>query len=179
MNLIGNPGNIFNSNPVGQVNKMRHSSSEKAASNRSKLLEDFRYVVRLQEYLFVTYFILQIMQRPSLLKSQSILICSNNRYPNIQLRDLANHVVEFSQDQHGSRFIQQKLERAAPAEKQLVFQEILAAAYSLMTDVFGNYVIQKFFEYGAPEQKNALVQKVYMIIQIVYQKWKKCIFRNS
>ena len=50
MNLIGNPGNIFNSNPVGQVNKMRHSSSEKAASNRSKLLEDFRYVVRLQEY---------------------------------------------------------------------------------------------------------------------------------
>ena len=84
---------------------------------------------------------------------------------------MANHVVEFSQDQHGSRFIQQKLERAAPAEKQLVFQEILAAAYSLMTDVFGNYVIQKFFEYGAPEQKNALVQKVYMIIQIVYKKF--------
>ena len=68
--------------------------------------------------------------------------------------------MEFSQDQHGSRFIQQKLERAAPAEKQLVFQEILAAAYSLMTDVFGNYVIQKFFEYGTPEQRNALVQKV-------------------
>ena len=86
---------------------------------------------------------------------------------------MANHVVEFSQDQHGSRFIQQKLERAAPAEKQLVFQEILAAAYSLMTDVFGNYVIQKFFEYGAPEQKNALVQKVYIIIQIVYQKMDK------
>ena len=93
----------------------------------------------------------------------SLDFCSfyrNNRYPNIQLRDLTNHVVEFSQDQHGSRFIQQKLERAAPAEKQLVFQEILAAAYSLMTDVFGNYVIQKFFEYGTPEQKNALVQTV-------------------
>jgi len=29
-----------------------------------------------------------------------------------------------------------------------------------MTDVFGNYVIQKFFEYGTPEQKTALVQKV-------------------
>ena len=92
----------------------------------------------------------------------------NNRYPNIQLRDLTNHVVEFSQDQHGSRFIQQKLERAAPAEKQLVFQEILAAAYSLMTDVFGNYVIQKFFEYGAPEQKNALVQKVSLNNEIYF-----------
>ena len=80
----------------------------------------------------------------------------NNRYPNIQLRDLANHIVEFSQDQHGSRFIQQKLERASPNEKQMVFHEILPAAYSLMTDVFGNYVIQKFFEFGSPDQKHRL-----------------------
>ena len=76
------------------------------------------------------------------------------------LRDLNGHVVEFSQDQHGSRFIQQKLERAAPQEKQLIFAEIQSAAYSLMTDVFGNYVIQKFFEHGTPEQKTALVHKV-------------------
>ena len=27
----------------------------------------------------------------------------NNRIPNLQLKDLVNHVVEFSQDQHGSR----------------------------------------------------------------------------
>lgn len=84
----------------------------------------------------------------------------NNRFPNLQLRDLANHIVEFSQDQHGSRFIQQKLERATVAEKQLVFSEILSAAYNLMTDVFGNYVIQKFFEFGTPEQKTTLAQKV-------------------
>lgn len=76
------------------------------------------------------------------------------------MRDLANHIVEFSQDQHGSRFIQQKLERASASEKQLVFQEILSSAYSLMTDVFGNYVIQKFFEYGTQEQKSTLAQKV-------------------
>lgn len=44
------------------------------------------------------------------------------------------------------RFIQQKLERATPAERQMVFNEIVQAAYQLMTDVFGNYVIQKFFE---------------------------------
>lgn len=29
----------------------------------------------------------------------------NNRFPNLQLRDLTNHIVEFSQDQHGSRFV--------------------------------------------------------------------------
>ena len=39
-----------------------------------------------------------------------------------------------------------KLERASSAERQLVFSEILQAAYQLMVDVFGNYVIQKFFE---------------------------------
>ena len=44
------------------------------------------------------------------------------------------------------RFIQLKLERATAAERQLVFTEILQAAYQLMVDVFGNYVIQKFFE---------------------------------
>ncbi|KAK3910025.1 Maternal protein pumilio [Frankliniella fusca] len=84
----------------------------------------------------------------------------NNRFPSLGLRDLANHIVEFSQDQHGSRFIQQKLERASVAEKQMVFNEILSAAYNLMTDVFGNYVIQKFFEFGTPEQKTTLAQKV-------------------
>lgn len=68
--------------------------------------------------------------------------------------------MEFSQDQHGSRFIQQKLERATLAEKQLVFNEIINSAYSLMTDVFGNYVIQKFFEFGTPEQKQALAARV-------------------
>ena len=40
-----------------------------------------------------------------------VLYFRNIRFPNIQLSDLANHVVEFSQDQHGSRFIQQKLDK--------------------------------------------------------------------
>jgi pumilio RNA-binding family len=48
-----------------------------------------------------------------------------------------------SADQHGSRFIQQKLETASPDEKGMVFQEVLPQALTLMTDVFGNYVIQK------------------------------------
>ncbi|XP_030054680.1 pumilio homolog 2 isoform X6 [Microcaecilia unicolor] len=84
----------------------------------------------------------------------------NNRFPNLQLRDLIGHIVEFSQDQHGSRFIQQKLERATPAERQMVFNEILQAAYQLMIDVFGNYVIQKFFEFGSMDQKLALATRI-------------------
>ncbi|XP_067111701.1 pumilio homolog 1 isoform X2 [Osmerus mordax] len=84
----------------------------------------------------------------------------NNRYPNLQLREIAGHIMEFSQDQHGSRFIQLKLERASSAERQLVFSEILQAAYQLMVDVFGNYVIQKFFEFGSLDQKLALAERI-------------------
>lgn len=62
------------------------------------------------------------------------------------------------------RFIQQKLERATVQEKLMVFNEIIGAAYSLMTDVFGNYVIQKFFEFGTTEQKTTLAQKVRCIL---------------
>ncbi|MCI01227.1 pumilio-like protein, partial [Trifolium medium] len=65
-----------------------------------------------------------------------------------------------SADQHGSRFIQQKLESCGVEEKALVFKEVLPHASKLMTDVFGNYVIQKFFEYGNPEQRRELADKL-------------------
>jgi len=48
-----------------------------------------------------------------------------------------------SADQYGSRFIQQKLETATTEEKNMVYQEIMPHALALMTDVFGNYVVQK------------------------------------
>jgi pumilio RNA-binding family len=48
-----------------------------------------------------------------------------------------------SSDQYGSRFIQQKLETASNEEKDMIFPEILPQARTLMSDVFGNYVIQK------------------------------------
>ncbi|KAI5694062.1 hypothetical protein M8J75_010153 [Diaphorina citri] len=104
---------------------------DKAAQTRSRVLEDFR-----------------ITSPPA------------DDFSSLTLRDLTQHIVEFSQDQHGSRFIQQKLERATVQEKQFVFAEILPNAYNLMTDVFGNYVIQKFFEFGTPDQKATLAQKV-------------------
>lgn len=46
-------------------------------------------------------------------------------------------------DQYGSRFIQQKLETANLEETAMIFPEIIPHARTLMTDVFGNYVIQK------------------------------------
>jgi mRNA-binding protein PUF3 len=82
---------------------------------------------------------------------------ANKRY---ELKDIYNHIVEFSGDQHGSRFIQQKLETANSDEKEQVFQEIKPNAIQLMMDVFGNYVIQKLFEHGNQAQKKSLAQQM-------------------
>ncbi|KAI9772903.1 MAG: mRNA binding protein puf3 [Geoglossum simile] len=77
-----------------------------------------------------------------------------------ELKDIYNHIVEFSGDQHGSRFIQQKLETANSDEKDQVFREIRPNSLQLMTDVFGNYVIQKFFEHGNQVQKTILAEQM-------------------
>ncbi|KAL8728588.1 MAG: hypothetical protein Q9166_005321 [cf. Caloplaca sp. 2 TL-2023] len=82
---------------------------------------------------------------------------TNKRY---DLKDIYGHIVEFSGDQHGSRFIQQKLETANSDEKDQAFREILPNAMQLMTDVFGNYVIQKFFEHGNQSQKKTLANQM-------------------
>ncbi|CAM6047592.1 unnamed protein product [Sphagnum compactum] len=84
----------------------------------------------------------------------------NSKTRRFELSDITGHVVEFSADQHGSRFIQQKLETASPDEKGMVFQEVLPRALTLMTDVFGNYVIQKFFEHGTSQQRSDLANQL-------------------
>lgn len=80
----------------------------------------------------------------------------NNKNRCFELSDIAEHVFEFSADQIGSRFIQQKLETASPEEKHMIFMEIFPQALILMTDVFGNYVLQKFFEHGTAKQRRDL-----------------------
>lgn len=84
-----------------------------------------------------------------------------NRSKRYELSDLKGMMIDFSTDQHGSRFIQQKLEMASEGDKELVFREIYHVALQLMTDVFGNYVIQKFFEHGSTSQRVALARVMH------------------
>ncbi|SPO21209.1 related to PUF3 - transcript-specific regulator of mRNA degradation [Ustilago trichophora] len=77
-----------------------------------------------------------------------------------ELVDIYGSVVEFSGDQHGSRFIQEKLDTASAEEKKTLFDEVLPHARQLMTDVFGNYVIQKMLEHGDDEQRDVLSREM-------------------
>ncbi|KAJ3668958.1 hypothetical protein LUZ60_010908 [Juncus effusus] len=85
----------------------------------------------------------------------------SNKTRCFELAEIAGHVVEFSADQYGSRFIQQKLETATVEEKDMVYEEIMPHALSLMTDVFGNYVVQKFFEHGSGPQRRELADQLF------------------
>ena len=49
------------------------------------------------------------------------------------------------------------METATDEEKCIIFDEIHQYAASLMTDLFGNYVIQKIFEFGLAYQVSYLV----------------------
>lgn len=86
---------------------------------------------------------------------------ANFKGKDYQLKDIYGHAIEFTKDQHGSRFIQQQLPLATDEEKEVIFNEIRDLSFDLMTDVFGNYVIQKYFEFGSKTQKNILLE--YMI----------------
>ncbi|XP_061986359.1 pumilio homolog 4-like [Populus nigra] len=84
----------------------------------------------------------------------------NNKTGSFELSDIVGHVVEFSTDQYGSRFIQQKLETASVEETNKIFPEIIPHARTLMTDVFGNYVIQKFLDQGTESQRTELASQL-------------------
>jgi len=64
----------------------------------------------------------------------------HNKSRHFELSDIRGSVVEFSSDQHGSRFTQEKLDTATEEETRMVFNELLPSSLALMTDVFGNYV---------------------------------------
>lgn len=74
----------------------------------------------------------------------------------VNMKDILGHVVEFSGDQHGSRFIQQKLEGATAEERQAMLDELTPeTTLQLIQDVFGNYV--RNFKFGAITVSNLLV----------------------
>ena len=70
--------------------------------------------------------------------------------------DIEGHIVEFCQDQNGSRFIQQRLEVAEVNEKLLVLKEVMPSVRRLRNDVFGNYVVQKLLAHGTKEMRDQL-----------------------
>ncbi|KAE8697018.1 Pumilio 2 isoform 2 [Hibiscus syriacus] len=79
----------------------------------------------------------------------------SNKIKCFELSELAGHVVEFRYACSLNHVL------STTEEKTMVYEEIMPHALALMTDVFGNYVIQKFFEHGLPSQRRELAGKLF------------------
>ena len=55
-------------------------------------------------------------------------------------------------DQQASIFLQQKLKVGTVEQKYEIIEAIVAQAYPLMVNRFGNFLVQRCFEHGTPEQ---------------------------
>jgi hypothetical protein len=104
----------------------REGSDHPGFALRSPLLDDFRA---------------NKSRKWELKVGRTTLLSESLRLTFCGFQDIFGYIVEFSGDQHGSRFIQQKLEGATVDELQTVFDEIVpSSALQLTQDVFGNYV---------------------------------------
>jgi hypothetical protein len=63
-------------------------------------------------------------------------------------------------DQQASIFLQQKIKIGTPDQKFDIIDAIIAQAYSLMINRFGNFLIQRCFEHGTPEQVVGIAQSI-------------------
>ncbi|QUC23901.1 uncharacterized protein UV8b_08142 [Ustilaginoidea virens] len=63
-------------------------------------------------------------------------------------------------DQQASIFLQQKLKVGTPDQKYDIVEAIVAQAYLLMVNRFGNFLVQRCFEHGTPEQVIKIAQAI-------------------
>ncbi|KAJ9149960.1 Meiotic coiled-coil protein 2 [Pleurostoma richardsiae] len=63
-------------------------------------------------------------------------------------------------DQQASIFLQQKLKVGTPEQKYEIVEAIVAQAYPLMVNRFGNFLVQRCFEHGTPEQVNKIAEAI-------------------
>ncbi|EGC48257.1 pumilio family RNA binding repeat protein [Histoplasma capsulatum var. duboisii H88] len=65
-----------------------------------------------------------------------------------------------SNDQQASIFLQQKLKVGTAEQKYEIIEAIVNQAYPLMVNRFGNFLVQRCFEHGTPEQVIAIANAV-------------------
>lgn len=107
----------------------------------------------------------------------------------LSVAEMLPFVLEFAKDQHGSRYLQTKLDEITiEEEKQAIFAALLPEVAQLANDVFGNFVVQKLFDIATPDQKKALASALQAeILDLscqtygcrVIQKAIQCVSRES
>ncbi|KAJ7570225.1 hypothetical protein O6H91_01G110600 [Diphasiastrum complanatum] len=69
------------------------------------------------------------------------------------LEEVKGQIYAIAKDQHGCRFLQRKFDEGSVEDIKTIFSEIFDHIVELMTDPFGNYLIQKLLEVCTESQR--------------------------
>ncbi|MCO5579724.1 hypothetical protein L7F22_033584 [Adiantum nelumboides] len=83
------------------------------------------------------------------------------------LKEIEGHIYGIAKDQHGCRFLQRKFEEGVSEDVHKIFVEIIDHVVELMTDPFGNYLVQKLLEVCDETQRTEILYKVTSTEQLV------------
>ena len=75
------------------------------------------------------------------------------------IEELTGHIYLLAKDQYGCRLLQRLLDDQKPTLCDLVFRECYDHINELMTDAFGNYLMQKLIEQCQEQQRIAIINK--------------------
>ncbi|KAM0951893.1 putative armadillo-like helical, pumilio domain-containing protein [Dioscorea sansibarensis] len=74
--------------------------------------------------------------------------------------DVLGRIYSMAKDQIGCRFLQKKCAEGAPEDIERIFVEIIGHIVELMTDPFGNYLVQKLLEVCNADQRMCILNIV-------------------
>ncbi|XP_044506257.1 pumilio homolog 12-like isoform X2 [Mangifera indica] len=69
------------------------------------------------------------------------------------LDEVTGKIYFMAKDQHGCRFLQRKISEGTSEDTEKIFLEIIDHVVELMTDPFGNYLVQKMLEVCNEDQR--------------------------
>jgi hypothetical protein len=73
------------------------------------------------------------------------------------LEEVQGRIYIIAKDQHGCRFLQRKFDEGSPGDMQKIFLEIIDHIIELMTDPFGNYLVQKLLDACNEDQRMQII----------------------
>lgn len=76
------------------------------------------------------------------------------------LDDVSGRIYLMAKDQNGCRFLQRKFAEGTQKDTEKIFVEIIDHIIELMTDPFGNYLIQKLLEVCNEDQRMQILHSV-------------------
>ncbi|SCU93781.1 LADA_0G04874g1_1 [Lachancea dasiensis] len=80
------------------------------------------------------------------------------KYANAKLENYIGNILSLCKDQHGCRFLQRQLDIGGSEAADAIFEETKDYVVELMTDSFGNYLVQKLLERVSDNQRLELVR---------------------